>query len=847
MTDGSRSLVEAVLGDPTFQEMLTAVTQRSLIDDIPAIHAELLPRVDWAYALTYASALTSASEERAIDAALRIVQGCLSDEDSESLHRRAALLLLERMGNTRAAGLAAERGLVESEGWAEAPAPLALDVVRRRLELSIPISSGGSIQANRFQRRFWDEAAANRWLSVSAPTSAGKSYIVKQWIEERANTSRSFTGVYLVPTRALIDEVSHDLIAHFGAKVEVFVLPWDHEPGSNGKEVYVLTQERLHLLQSRDPSFAADLLFIDEAQKMGDGYRGVLLQRVLDEAVRRAPEAQVIFASPASSNPGVLLAGAPTGLPARADLSEEVTVNQNLLWANSHPADSKRWMVDLVSAGETRPVGYVELAGRTTLVSKRLPLVALAMGGTDGGNVVYVNFAAEAEETAIQIAEGLAPVEDAESEIATLQELVKDTVHGEYRLAGVLEKGVAFHYGNMPTLIRAEIERLFKDEVLRYLVCTSTLLEGVNLPCRNLFARAPRRGKKTPMSIPDFWNLAGRAGRWGQEFRGNVICVDADPAVWPNLPRNRERQPISFASAAVLSDAEGLEAFAESSTPADTARSDSLRASVFSFLCTRLVQGVPLAEIPGLSLEPKRLAELEATLVRSLKAVELPAELIARHPGISPRAMQVLLDYFRGHPEPSRLFIYPPESKKAQLSYTQSLSRSRDYLGAEFGSDPRCAMLGLLIREWMRGRPLRRLIEDRINYQRETKGEAKVPKLIRETMDDVEEVARFSAPKFLSCYVDIHEVFLAEREEDPLIRSEDLNLMLELGVSRSTDVSLIGLGLSRTTVLALGKYLFDDDLDREEASIWLRQAPLDQFTLTPLARRDLAEVLEGIS
>jgi hypothetical protein len=156
-------------------------------------------------------------------------------------------------------------------------------------------------------------------------------------------------------------------------------------------------------------------------------------------------------------------------------------------------------------------------------------------------------------------------------------------------------------------------------------------------------------------------------------------------------------------------------------------------------------------------------------------------------------------------------------------------------------------MLGLLIREWMRGLPLRRLIEDRINYQRETKGEAKVPKLIRETMDDVEEIARFSAPKFLSCYIDIHGVFLAEREEDPLIRPEELNLMLELGVSRLTDVSLIGLGLSRTTVLALGKYLFEDDLGREDASVWLRQAPLDQFTLTPLARRDLLEVLEGIS
>jgi len=847
VTPEAAALSEMVISSPGFRDVLAAVTQRSLVDDIPAIVGQLVPEVDWSYALICASALTEAPDEPSIDAALRIVQGCLSDEGSNPAHREAAALLLERMGNRRAATLAAERDLVDPESWAQAPVPLALDVVRRRLELSIPLSSGETIHANRFQRRFWSEASERGWLSVSAPTSAGKSYIVKKWIEERVAESDCFTGIYLVPTRALIEEVSRDLKHHFGSSVEVFVLPWDHQPGSAVKEIYVLTQERLHLLQDRNPGFAADLLFIDEAQKLGDGSRGVLLQRVLDEAMRRRSDAQVLFASPSSRNPELLLEGAPPGVAVRADLSEEVTVNQNLLWANPNHADSSRWEIELITDGEPRSVGHIELAGRTTLVKKRLPLVALAIGGDSGGNVVYVNGAAEAEETAIQIAGGLdsGEVISPDSEIAALQTLVKDTIHGEYRLTGVLEKGVAFHYGNMPALIRTEIERLFKMGTLKFLVCTSTLLEGVNLPCRNIFARGPKRGKDTPMSIPDFWNLAGRAGRWGQEFRGNVVCVDTNPSVWPILPRNRKRQPISRASDQILSDLDQLEAFIASDSPAEVARADSLRASVFSFLATRVAQGTALAEIPGISLSQANLARLEARLQRALKGVELPPDLIARHPGISPTAMQVLLDYFRGHKDPQKLPLYPPESKESRLSYAKALSRSRDYLGANFGSDPRCAMLAILIRDWMRGYSLRRLIEERIDYLRGGDKIVNTAKVIRETMDDVEEVARFSAPKYLACYLDVHQVFLAEREEKPLIDRERLTLMLELGVSRFTDVSLIGLGLSRATALALAGYLFEDELDRDDALAWLRRAPLDQYELASLARKEIRELLEG--
>ena len=55
------------------------------------------------------------------------------------------------------------------------------------------------------------------------------------------------------------------------------------------------------------------------------------------------------------------------------------------------------------------------------------------------------------------------------------------------------------------------------------------------------------------MTPADFWNLAGRAGRWGTEFEGNIVCVDTDDARrWPELPRARVRQRLRRETASVL-------------------------------------------------------------------------------------------------------------------------------------------------------------------------------------------------------------------------------------------------------------------------------------------------------
>ena len=108
------------------------------------------------------------------------------------------------------------------------------------------------------------------------------------------------------------------------------------------------------------------------------------------------------------------------------------------------------------------------------------------------------------------------------SDLATF---LRHEVHPEYRLAGFVKKRVAFHYGNMPQIIRGRIEELLRDRHLRFVCCTSTLLQGMNLPAKNIFVEDPKKGKGSPMKKGDFWNLVGRAGRLSKEFEGSVFCI----------------------------------------------------------------------------------------------------------------------------------------------------------------------------------------------------------------------------------------------------------------------------------------------------------------------------------
>jgi helicase len=82
--------------------------------------------------------------------------------------------------------------------------------------------------------------------------------------------------------------------------------------------------------------------------------------------------------------------------------------------------------------------------------------------------------------------------------------------------------GIFAHHAYTPRGIRFAIEHAMKEGLAKFVVCTSTLAQGVNFPLRYLIITATRQGREQ-MLVRDFHNSMGRAGRAGMHTEGSVI------------------------------------------------------------------------------------------------------------------------------------------------------------------------------------------------------------------------------------------------------------------------------------------------------------------------------------
>jgi replicative superfamily II helicase len=146
------------------------------------------------------------------------------------------------------------------------------------------------------------------------------------------------------------------------------------------------------------------------------------------------------------------------------------------------------------------------------------------------GTLVFSPTSGQATRTALALGERGEWSKHAER-IAELGDYVVETIHPQYALAATLQSGIAYHHGKMPQHARVAVEQAFGCGDVHVLVCTTTLMQGVNLPAKNLIARNPdlfvRGGARTAsLTAYEFGNLRGRAGRLLRDFVGRAIVLD---------------------------------------------------------------------------------------------------------------------------------------------------------------------------------------------------------------------------------------------------------------------------------------------------------------------------------
>ena len=118
------------------------------------------------------------------------------------------------------------------------------------------------------------------------------------------------------------------------------------------------------------------------------------------------------------------------------------------------------------------------------------------------------------------------------SDIRLVQDFLRTEISPDFRLVGMLEKGVGVHHAGLSDDVRALMEWLAGKGSLRMLCATSTIAQGINFPVSSVFLSSrfvPQGRNSVEMAPREFWNLAGRAGRIGHDSVGVVgLCEGAN-------------------------------------------------------------------------------------------------------------------------------------------------------------------------------------------------------------------------------------------------------------------------------------------------------------------------------
>lgn len=370
----------------------------------------------------------------------------------------------------------------------------------------------------RDQKNIYDSLQKEKFYSYSGPTSMGKTFVIRKFIINQIKNNYKKNYVVVVPTKALISEITSDFITELNSLLKeknYKVINTYSETNENDKYNYVMiyTQERLlsHLINS---SIKVNYVFIDEAHKLFyKDTRTMYFYKTLDILRNQDNVPNIYFSAPLIKNPNEFL-----------DLLPEIGTKSSSVFEFT-PVNQQKFMIDYNSKNiriyNDLSSNFIEL--EYDKIEKFDINYILNQLGENRKNLVYCESKKEAINYALEYSKNRKPIEENEY-LNKVKKYIKDEIHEDYWLIDMLSKGVAYHIGYIPNSIRKHIENLYKEKTINTIFCTSTLLEGVNLPADNLFINVKDKAKIISNEI-DFKNLIGRVGRIKYNLIGNVFII----------------------------------------------------------------------------------------------------------------------------------------------------------------------------------------------------------------------------------------------------------------------------------------------------------------------------------
>ena len=406
---------------------------------------------------------------------------------------------------------------------------------------------------------------------IQMPTSAGKTRATELIIRSAFLANRASLAVIVAPYRSLCHDIRGDLsVAFAGEPISLdevsdsYQFDVELETLFGNNTVLIVTPEKLLYMLRRAPELAEriGLVVYDEGHQFDGMARGPTYELLLTSLkMALVPGTQIVLISAVIGNAAAVAAwliGDPQAVIDDAGLLPTAKSIAFASWQEARgrlqyvspddPDETEFWVPRIIS-DISLPLRGSERNQRRFPDRKNGGDVGLFLGLHVVPNGSVAIFCGRKDSVTklcrrvvdlfdrdVPYAQPVA-VSDYE-EVEKIRRLSEAHLGAETSATRAAALGIFAHHADTPHGLRLSIEHAMKEGLVKFVVCTSTLAQGVNFPLRYLIVTSTRQGGERIL-VRDFHNLMGRAGRAGMHTEGSIIF--STPSVYDQRARFQQR------------------------------------------------------------------------------------------------------------------------------------------------------------------------------------------------------------------------------------------------------------------------------------------------------------------
>lgn len=392
--------------------------------------------------------------------------------------------------------------------------------------------------------------SANGKLFLSAPTSFGKTFLLKEIIYRHYENYNNI--VIVLPTVALLIEVTEE-IDDINEKHSMGYTIYNsiyRDLELSERNIFILTPERVLRLLAIVPDIELDFFFFDEIYKIDEDVALSSEDDVndkielgndnpqRDEQDHRAVAFRLALYFLLKKCNSCYLAGPFIELNNLKDGFNKMLEKHHIATKEITFIPTLKNQIDF--HGKTYKYSSpFENYNESTLSNKpieKLIYVAnrLQFSKTNQA-IVYCLYPAYTEQHAREFSDSYKDSLPVDSSIQMFIEHLKNNYNfsfggkrnsfDNWDLIYALRNQIGIHNGKFPKYFQREIMRRFNDGAMSTLFCTSTIVEGVNTNAKTVVVYNNPSGKTDEGKKFLLLNINGRAGRYQHHFIGNIVYL----------------------------------------------------------------------------------------------------------------------------------------------------------------------------------------------------------------------------------------------------------------------------------------------------------------------------------